>query len=57
MYILAGIENNYCLIRCQNPRIYQNAKFHEQQKNFKFGSKNALFEYFEAEISKTYYHI
>ena len=57
MYILAGIENNYCLIWCQNPRIYQNAKFHEQQKNFKFGSKNALFEYFEAEISKTYYHI
>ena len=52
VYILAGIENNYCLIWCQNPRI-----FHEKQKNLKFGSKNALFGYFEAEISETYYHI
>lgn len=41
----------------KDPRNFQNAKFCVKPKNFKFGTKNALFRYFWDVILKTFCHV
>ena len=45
-YFWAKILKNYCLIWNQHPRICLIVKFCEETKIPKFGTKNALLEYF-----------
>ena len=43
----------YCHIWNQHPRVWLNRKFREKMKMSKFGTKNALFEYFWAKFLRT----
>ena len=54
-----GLEfkKNYCHISNQHPQICQIAKFCEETKLPKFGTKNALFRYFWDRILKNCCHI
>ena len=46
MYFCAGISKQFCHISNQHPRIDLIEKFRGKTKMPRFGTKNALFEYF-----------
>ena len=46
VFLGCSLKTNYCHIWNQHSRLFETARFHRKQENFKFETKNSLFGYF-----------